>query len=86
MSRQAHVDSVNQTITQLDKVSGLLSETGVELDTLMDLMETSIGSDVRDSPGSAAMSRANMIRSDVASLLTSLVTVRTDLADYLAHL
>lgn len=86
MSRQAHVESVNATITQLDKVRGLLSEAGIELDTLADLMESSIGSEVRDSPGAAAISRAMAVRSDVSTLLQALVTVRTNLADYLAHL
>lgn len=82
MSRQAHVESVNATIAQLDKVRGLLSESSIELDSLADLMESSIGSEVRDSPGAAAMA----VRSDVSVLLQHLVAVRTDLADYLAHL
>lgn len=86
MSRQAHVESVNATIAQLDKVRGLLSESSIELDSLADLMESSIGSEVRDSPGAAAMSRAMAVRSDVSMLLQHLVAVRTDLADYLVHL
>lgn len=86
MSRQAHVNSVIDTISQLDRVRELMDRASSELDTLADLMENAVGDQVRESPGAAALSRTHAIRSDLALLLPAMVAVRTDLVDYLEHI